>query len=46
MKASIKVCKKEIEVRLIRAALETMSKHISAISKCVELSSKNIEKSL
>jgi len=46
MKATIKVCRKEIEVRLIKQSISVMRKHISAISKCLELSSKTLEKSI
>lgn len=45
-KAICKLSKRDIERRYLKAAASAMSKHISAISKCIDLSSKNIDKSL
>jgi hypothetical protein len=39
-KCIIKVSTKEIEVRLIKSSIEAINKHITAISKAIEFSSK------
>jgi len=44
-KAAIKICIREVEIRFSRMAYETISKHISAMSKCLEMASLKVDKS-
>ena len=45
-KSLIKISRREIEMRLLRMAYDAVSKEVGAMSKCLEMASRNVERNI